>query len=428
MASAAGLDDILAELWALPPPAPTNLYQQPAFLALERYCGEHYPAAKTGFGRTFAFGDALRALGLPCFTPQAPGTVRDAASRLVEAMEAETVTRRYLCPLDLADDLPPMVFGAATVGRFTAGDLAALFNAERLARFYPGDPVDFGRLAMFHWLVIEEEVALPNLIATRAFPFFEDMSQDLGAIDPHVGAHALPVIEALFALLLAPWEDWHWDSRSDWRGFRIPWVHVETGDLFARPRVVPSADLLSWQPHSYVQDGEEIETERPIEIHLDEAAAAAELGKIDHAWWRQIEAAMASDLFSTPVRHFLVRAFFSDGMDEIIAHMTAVEAALGMKADFEGNPPPGVRKMGATRRLTCRVEALLGDSGLAADYAALFELRSGYLHGRSFTGKVPGSETARARRVARRVARALVDASGGPGGQANREDFLWALG
>lgn len=426
MASTVGLDEILAGLWALTPSGAANLYRHPTFLALEGYCGEHYPAAKTGFGRTFAFGDALRALGLPCLTPHAPGRVLDALRRLIEAMEAETVTRRYLCPLDLADDLPPMVFGAATVRMFTARELAVLFNAERLARLYPGDLVDFGRLSMFHWLVVEEEVALPKSIATRAFPFFEDMSQDLGAIDPHAGAYALPVIEALFMLLLVPWEDWHWDSRRDWRGFRIPWVHVETGDLFVRPRVVPSADLLSWQPHSYVQDGEEIETERPIIVHLD-GDAAEELQKVDHRWWRKVEAAAGTDLFSTPIRHFLVRAFFSEGMDEIIAHLTAIEAALGMKVDFEGKPPPGVKQMGATKRLIGRVEALLGDRAFAADYAALFELRSGYLHGRSMADKVPRGEAARARRVARAVARALVDAAGGPAGRKSREEFLWGL-
>ena len=420
------METLLSPLWVLSPPGPVNLYQHPAFLALEKHCVARFPAASVQFGRASALGDALRSLGLPYQCPAAPGDLRDASARLVEAFGAVSVTQRFLCPLDLADDLPPMAFGPARLRQFDKAELSNLFDTARLDRVFPSRPVEIGRLAALNWLLVEQATPVRKSIAERAFPFLHQNLRDFGAIDPHAGAHAAPVTKALFALLLFPWEDWVSNGLGDWRAFNVPWVHVENGDLFVRPRAVPSADLLTWEP-LFDHEGEETGDERPVTIGLRDEAIPA-LQHLDHGLWQRLESALGTDLFSTPVRHFLVRGYFSEGMDEVIAHMTTVEAALGMKADFEGKPPAGVTKMKVTKRMTKRVEALTGDAQLAADYAVLFELRSTFIHGRSIHAKVTSEERTRARRVARTVASALVDAALGPAGQLPREDFLWSLG
>lgn len=417
---------LLSPLWALSPPGPANLYQHPAFLALEEHCVARFPAAGVQFGRASALGDALRSLGLPYQCSASPGDLTDASGRLLEALGAVRVTQRFICPLDLADDLPPMAFGPALVRQFDRAELSALFDTARLERIFPGRPVEIGRFAALHWLVVEQATPVRKSIAERAFPFLHEDLRNFGAIDPHAEVHAAPVTNALFALLLFPWEDWVSNGLGNWRAFAVPWVHVENGDLFVRPRAVPPADLLTWQP-VFDQDGEDTGDERPVTIGLMDEAFTA-LRHLDHGFWQRLESALGTDLFSTPVRHFLVRGYFSEGMDEVIAHMTMVEAALGMKADFEGKSPAGVTKMKVTKRMIKRVEALTGNPQLAADYAALFELRSTFIHGRSIHAKVTSNERTRARRVARTVASALVDAALGPGGQVPREDFLWSLG
>src|SRR3546814_1992418 len=53
----------------------------------------------------------------------------------------------------------------------------------------------------------------------------------------------------------------------------------------------------------------------------------SELARFNNGAWEQLQAARATSLFETPVEHFLVRAFLADGMDEVMAHMTAIEAA-----------------------------------------------------------------------------------------------------
>src|SRR3982751_3494827 len=127
---------VLEPLWAIEPPGPDNLYQNPAFLAVKGHCEANYASAAPGLGSTFALADALRALGLPCTVKSSkvgrPGEIEVAAERLVKALEATMICRRYLCPLNWADTLPELTFGQATVRSPSSGELAVLSDAPRL--------------------------------------------------------------------------------------------------------------------------------------------------------------------------------------------------------------------------------------------------------------------------------------------------------
>jgi hypothetical protein len=92
------------------------------------------------------------------------------------------------------------------VAEFSADDLASLFDAPRLARNFPNQPLDAKRLAQLHWLVVEEEIALDPRPEARTAPFMYMMfNRDFGEIDPHLGGFPPAVEAALFFLLLAPW-------------------------------------------------------------------------------------------------------------------------------------------------------------------------------------------------------------------------------
>lgn len=423
------IKEALAPLWDLTAPAPKDFYQHPAFAQFKSFCERTFLTADRGFGFSFGLADALRGAGLPCLMPDtaAPSSLDIGARRIIESFETAVVQRRYLCPLDLADALPAMQFGAAAVRNCSSLELDRLFDGARLARHFPGRPLDLPRLAAFQWLIVEEQVPVPERAGQRAMPFlYESWNRDLGAIDPHAGIHPGAVRDALFGLLLAPWEDWH-SLETDWRGFLVPWIYVATDDLFVRPRPVPTADTLSWEDAFHQEeDGEVVEYERPVRINLDDDARTV-LAGFDHAWWARIEAALATSLFETPVKHFLVRAAFSEGMEQIMAHMTTIEAALGLRADFNQAGRPKGTRMAPGDRMAKRVETLLGDPQAGSDYADLFETRSAFVHGRSIHGLVPSRDRTLARRLARRVTVALFDAAIGPAGQTARADYLNGL-
>jgi len=408
----------LAALWRIPPPGPNNLLSAPAFVALSELIAQRTASGKV----TFALSNALRSLGLPCGLP-AKHTVPaldlpTVAEMLMKAFSRSSVTRRHLCPLDLADDLPPMTFGNAHIARFSAAELDDLFEWPRLTRHFPTLTSDAKRLAEFQWLIVEEEVRVEAKPEARAFPFLEmDIGRDLGEIEPHRGRFPKSVEDALFFLLLAPWEEWSTLNEVDWRGFRVPWIYTLDDDLFVSPARPPSADTLSYEPWTYQDDwGEEIEIERPIVLHLDGGATAG-LQWIKDATWDEVQAARATSLFETPVVHFLVRAFLANGIDEFIAHLTVIEAALGLESDHRRGQRPKTdphSKLSATKRVAARLRSAVGEDKAAQDYEHLFDLRSAFIHGRSGLQRISTQQRLLARSLSRRAVCALIRLAGQP--------------
>lgn len=412
------LKKAVAELWRLLPPGPDNLFSSPEFLRLKEALQSLHPRVGKP---VFALGTALRSLGLPCGLPQDRQHLSlppdEAVRRLDLAARTERARRWHLAPLDLADDLPSLAFGPAALRRFSAEELRALVDAPRLARVFSGAPFEAERLAEFQWLVVEEELTLERPAEARAVPvLFTDMRQDFGRIEPHKGRFPLAVEDALFFLLLAPWEDWSCMPDVDWRGFRVPWVYTRDEDLFVRSQAVPSSGSLNWEPQALTDAwGEVVEVERPVVLPLEDEAAAT-LPDWNGSYYERVAQARYSPLFETPVAHFFVRAYLSDGVDEVLGHLTAIEAALGLQADYDRRLRPKSDKgPGATRRVAARIAALLGARGFADQYEQLFKVRSAFLHGRAMEA-ISTAERVLARRLSRQVVAALVDKAAAGGG------------
>lgn len=422
----------MTDLWRVRPPGPDNVFAHPAFERLREVCRDGYPNAGKK-GPAFALSTALRTLGLPCELREDIAylalPIEEAANGLDMALRATHAKRIHLAPLDLAADLPSITFGPAKVGRLSAGDLRTLVDESRLKRLYPHQNFDAERFSQFHWLVVEETVVLEQEPEARSVPvLFMDLSQDLGRIEPHKGRFPGAIEEALFFLLLASWESWSTMAEVDWRGFRIPWVYTVDSDIFVRPNAPPSPDTLSWEDRVYDDGhGGTYEEERPIELPLEDVAAT-ELPIWDNRRWAIIEEAKQSVLFETPIAHFLVRAFLAEGVDEFLAHITTIEAALGLRADYQKSfriAPDRHKGMRATNKVRGRVAGLLGDRRYADQYERLFEVRSAFLHGRAMTA-ISTKERVMARSLARGVVEALILATQ-RSPIYSREDFLDGL-
>lgn len=433
------LMEALASLWRIPAPGPEDLRSTGAFKWLSKTALADYPSVHAG-GETFSFDFALEralgVLGLPCLLPgrnAAHVTSVDAARLLDKAFRATRCRQRHLVPLDQADDLPELTFGPIRLRKFSATDLRELINATRLERVFPDLAFDAQRFSIFQWLVVEEELALddPRPGARASPPFFVDLDHDFGQIEPHKPRFPAAVENALFALLLAPWEEWSFGRRPDWRGFNVPWVYTVVEDIFARTQPPFSADTLTWQPRIFYDAyGEPVEVELPLEPALPlNDAARQKLAAFDDDHWSAVERALSSPLFETPVAHFFVRAFLSEGIDEFLAHLTTIEAALGLQSDYcpKLRPKPDRHKrLEATARLRERIVALLEDSCAADLHKRLFDLRSCYLHGRPMK-PISTKDRTEARMLARRVAEALVKRANEVSAPSSREQFLDCL-
>jgi hypothetical protein len=402
-------------LWALVRPGPDNLLSAPSFVRLREACQRHYgePESKDGLG--FALENALRSFGLPCNADS--GNARfslpadEAALQLDRAFRRSEVRRLYLCPLDCAGDILQVAFGPNAVRTISANELDSLVDVDRLKRTSSAWHFDAKRFAQFSWLLIEQHTPLDREPGARALPaFYINLGRDFGEIEPHKRKFDTAVEDALFALLLAPWEDWVSYRDVDWRAVRVPWVYSVSDDMFVRPSQPPSADSLSWEPDFYVDNyGEQVEVDRPTHLPSEDAVANAP-DWINETAWRSLQRARQTPLFSTPIAHFLVRAFVADDIDEFLAHIMVIEAALGLSIDHAARARLTVagRNPGATARVAARLAALLNSAVAGDDFKRLFDVRSQFIHGRQMAN-IPSAERIVARRLARAAASALVD-------------------
>lgn len=123
--------------------------------------------------------------------------------------------------------------------------------------------------------------------------------------------------------------------------------------------------------------------------------------------WARVRRARNSVLFETPIVHFLLRGFETDGIDEFLAHITTNEAALGHIGDNRSRK--GKMKINATERLGERIGNLLGDAHCGTRFLGLFDVRCKYVHGRKVLEHVSRKDRRTARRLARLVVKALID-------------------
>lgn len=422
------LTQAVAALWQLEPPGPNSLFSAPEFVRLRETCQRLYPNAGSKDALSFALSNALRTLGLPSGLAQHnihfALPVEIAAASLDAAFRRTQSTRIHLCPLDCADDLPAMSFGHNRVERMSIAELDTLVDPQRLKRINPTWVFDSKRFSEFTWLVVKEVVPLKDEPGARAVPtLFMKMNSDFGAIEPHKGQFTDAVEAALFALLLVPWEDWVEYRDLDWRGFRVPWTYTTDDDIFVRPSPPPSPETLSWEPDIFIdQCGEEVELDRPRRLPLNDRATQAPAVLNDTAWSNLLRARQ-SPLFRSLIVHFLVRAFLIDGIDEFLAHITVVEAALGLSTDYSRPKLRCGKKPTATNRVAARLSILLGESTAFSDFKRLFRARSEFLHGRT-TSLISSGDRVLARRLARGVIAALTKSALAIPAPSCREAYL----
>jgi len=365
-------------------------------------------------GGSISLASALAGLGLPCGLPSNARhlaiSAQEAATQLLAGFEATAFRRTHLIPLDLSDTLPTITFGDCRVGRMSMEELRQYVDYDRLARTYGDGGFDLGRFQQFHWLIVEEEAPVNRGQDGRElYRFHFDALEDHGRIEPHQSRYPKAVERALFWLALAPWERLVERPHFGWRGFHVPWVYTVDHDLFATLRRPPSPDSLSWEEHlAYNGDGEPIEQTRPIACWLSEDIDA-ELTAHFHLRASAIARFEELELLQTPMAHFFTRAYLSDGIDEFLGHLLAIEAGVGLPSDRGGKDSAGRKTKdtrGPSERIVARLAALL-DVPSAESYRSLFKDRSVFLHGRSMPA-IPADQRILARTLARRVVDALV--------------------
>jgi hypothetical protein len=168
---------------------------------------------------------------------------------------------------------------------------------------------------------------------------------------------------ALLTVLLS------FSSDNSEKPFAIPWVYSVTDDPFSRPNGTPNPSRLT---RTVGEPDDEYEV--PDQSNYFEF----EKGKIEEALgerWRCLQSALTraatgNGNFHPLSKHFFIKAFSEDGIDEIVALISCVEATLMLHGEKQGRT-----------KMKERCKKLLGDDSAYARLENAYILRDTYLHG-----------------------------------------------
>ena len=167
--------------------------------------------------------------------------------------------------------------------------------------------------------------------------------------------------------------------------------------MLDRPSLAPNLSTLDREPYFNPWTGEE-EGEKPahwISFRAEESEQFVDkIQNLDHLLVA-IKPAMETWHFVGRAFGFLVKGFFSDGLEQLLWHMTVLEAL------FEEDRP------GLSKRLRRRIGTVLARTEterkeIGSRFAELYELRSRLVHGDEFEQQVWAEHLREARGLARR--------------------------
>lgn len=279
-----------------------------------------------------------------------------------------------------------------TIKRFTEAELNQFFERTLCETFFPWAVFDTATLSDY-WFIVMSEIRPINPLG-RINVNFGDVGKVRTRHSP------FPAIEwALQALALVDWqpdknslEEW-----TGWLGFKIPFILQHSDHLLDRPLPAPNLSLLDREPNFNSCTGEE-EGEKPacfISFHGEDSREfVASVKRLDQLLLAT-KPAMETWHFVRRAFDFLVKGYFSSGLEQLLWHMTVLEALFG-----EDQP-------GIVKRLRRRIGIVLSNSEskrkeLGKQFDELYEFRSRLVHGDEFQKQIWTGHLREARDMARR--------------------------
>jgi hypothetical protein len=328
-------------------------------------------------------------------------SVRQYADVLDAAFRTGATTVTHLVPLQFFEiSSARLAWSDLELRRFSQPELDTLLDNKTNEIFFPYARVDTSKLEQYWHLRVTDTVnAEPTDLGGS--PFIKSHVRISYSRFPAVVEQALQQL-ALYDWQIWPskerprqYEQWHGPSLPD-----LPFVLTATDSLLRRPSRCPDLSTLVTEPFIDSQTGEELGEVPARGLYFD----AAETESLREFLSRNAEllhtVAPHSDryAFVYTALGFLVKAFTTEGIEQLLWHMTAIEAILGQKGEA------------LVQLLKRRIANVIGGSttqrkSLRKQFDALYGFRSDLVHGNSTgTAKVYEGHLSEARDIAREIA------------------------
>ena len=320
--------------------------------------------------------------------------------RYENAFQCRSVLTTYLAPLGFVKfPKPKLKFSGFEIRRFERKEFEKIAGNKVNRVFYPYAVADTDALEEYWFIVVKKPEKAPRLRP----PLLTLSKEALGFVSPEYTRFPPAIEHVLERLVLFDWlekpqkerrQNEQKPQKACWPyglpfGFETPFViRVNDNDL-QRPKSAPDCSTLNsygikhvdpdteeeYKGHCVVFDLNEsrvVVFEQCIK-RADECLAHLEQKDCDtdstfrDTYWPFIKVAMGN----------LIKAFFTDGLEQLLWHITALEALLSEP------------KQGVTAMVARRIAAILGTSEwerkqLRKQFKDLYDFRSDLVHGREF--------------------------------------------
>ncbi len=271
-----------------------------------------------------------------------------------------------------------MDFGSFKIRRFSVLELDTVFNRTINEIFYPFAIIDSKRLQDYWFICVTD-----NEIFTE---YYFDL--DLNKVNIVKFDHSnftKPVELALKKFSLFDWQlDFTRDSDEKhklWIAPEIPYVFKVNDTLLGEPsRINFDYNQLQTEPYFHPHTNEEIDEKPQIFIHLDDKETE-KFEKftlnIEHVFNMIFQKKIELNFIDIALGYF-IKAFLSQGMEQLLWHISTIEALLGEKAE------------GLTNRLARRSALIIAKERedreiIRKKFKELYDFRSKLVHGNPFS-------------------------------------------
>ena len=276
--------------------------------------------------------------GAPWFKGQI-SSAEDTALDLHRAFLSTGVTRSYFAPLDglsLEDwsvsphqKVKNIRFGPNEIALLTSGELGQRIPNEGLKRFGGWCEFPIEKLDDRYWLIVTVHEDSGPIWERKRSRLFHMTWSAIGNVPVYEPTYPAPIEDALFILLLTLVSE---PNEISWKPFAVPWVYSFTDDPFEDPQHAPDHSLLSWTLVG--EPGEEFEASD----HSEFFEVTHQLLEALHRRWCKLETALEKTdpetaNFHPLTKHFFVKALSEEGIDEIIANISCIEATLQLPTE-----------------------------------------------------------------------------------------------
>ena len=367
-----------------------------------------------------------------------PGRPCDLAKRYEEAFQRRHVETIYLAPMEFVKFAKEeMKFPGFEIRKFDRDELDAIVGNDVNRVFFPNAVLNERALDVLqdYWFIVARAPA-----EVRPLGLLTISKEDMGWVSQKYTDFPPAIERALERLVLFNWvgnpkDPSTYSGQDGYRfGFNVPFVlRVDDNDL-TMPRSVPVRPTLE----SYTTIGGDPYTGEEYEGHfgvfnLNESRVATFeqcikradecLGHLrletDNTRWPFLKVAIGN----------LIKAFFTDGLEQLLWHITALDALLGEK---HSTREPMAR----------RSAALLGTTKgqkeeIREQFEKLYRLRCDLVHGNQFKKDIHRKQLFEARMIVLQVMiqfvhylgkiAAEIEKGAWKGDIPDREDFLILL-